>query len=148
MIRLPREKLADLVPLAREGSVDEDRVEDSVQRIKRYLNQQGYWKADASAAREEGDGTLTIVFTIRTGAQYVSAEGVEIDGNRSVPIEQLRPALVKLQAERRLRGIQPERRSQCDRRGRISVSGTRRRRSTRAQTSSIRRRPGRGSSGR
>ena len=45
---LPREKLAELVPLAREGSVDEDLVEDSVQRIKRYLNQQGYWKADAT----------------------------------------------------------------------------------------------------
>ena len=31
---IPREKLADLVPLAREGSVEEDRVEDSVQRIR------------------------------------------------------------------------------------------------------------------
>ena len=63
------------MPLAREGSVDEDLVEDSVQRIKRYLNQQGYWKADATVEREEGDGTLTIVFTVRKGAHYVDQPG-------------------------------------------------------------------------
>jgi outer membrane protein insertion porin family len=95
---IPRDRLAELVPLAREGSVDEDRIEDSVQRIKRYLNQQGYWKADATVAREEGESTLAIVFTIRRGAQYRVSEGVEVTGNRSVSIEQLRPALVKLQA--------------------------------------------------
>ena len=60
--------------------------------------QQGYWKADATVEREEGDGRLTIVFTVRKGAQYRIADGVDIHGNRSVPIEQLRPALVKLQA--------------------------------------------------
>jgi outer membrane protein insertion porin family len=94
---LPRDRLAELVPLAREGSVDEDLVEDAVQRIKRYLNQQGYWKADATVAREEGEGTLTIAFTVRRGAQYRVSDGVEVQGNKSVPIEQLRPALMKLQ---------------------------------------------------
>lgn len=95
---IPRDRLAELVPLAREGSVDEDLIEDAVQRIKRYLNQQGYWKADATVERQEGEGRLTILFTVRKGAQYRVAEGVDIQGNKSVPIEQLRPALVKLQA--------------------------------------------------
>jgi outer membrane protein assembly complex protein YaeT len=95
---IPRDRLAELVPLAREGSVDEDLVEDSIQRIKRHLNQEGYWKADATVEREQGDGTLTIVFTVRRGAQYRVSGGVDVQGNRSVPIEQLRPALVKLQA--------------------------------------------------
>jgi outer membrane protein insertion porin family len=95
---LPRDRLAELVPLAREGSVDEDLVEDAIQRIKRYLNGQGYWKADATAQRETGDGTLTIAFTIHKGAHYVVSQGVEVQGNRTVPIEQLRPALLKLQA--------------------------------------------------
>ncbi|MDQ3347623.1 MAG: hypothetical protein M3545_06615, partial [Acidobacteriota bacterium] len=93
---IPRDRLAELVPLAREGSVAEDLIEDSVQRIKQYLNQQGYWKAEATVDRDEGDGTLAIVFTIRRGAQYRVARGVDVHGNRSVPIEQLRPALVKL----------------------------------------------------
>lgn len=94
---IPRDRLAELVPLAREGSVSEDILEDSVQRIKRYLNQQGYWKADATVERNEGEGTLAIVFTIRRGAQYRVAGGAEVQGNGSVPIEQLRPALVNLE---------------------------------------------------
>jgi outer membrane protein insertion porin family len=95
---LPQDKLAELVPVAREGSVDEDLVEDSIQRIKGYLNQQGYWKADASAERQEGQGTLTVAFTVRRGLHYRIADGVEVVGNRTVPLEQLRPALARLQA--------------------------------------------------
>jgi outer membrane protein insertion porin family len=96
---LPRDKHTELVPIAREASVDEDLIEDSIQRIRTLLNQQGYWKADASTVRQEGNGTLRIVFTVRRGPQYRIAEsGVEIAGNRAVTIEQLRPALAKLQA--------------------------------------------------
>ena len=96
---LPKDKLAELVPIAREASVDEDLIEDSIQRIRTFLNQQGYWKADASAARREGDGTLRIVFNVRRGAQYRIAEpGVAIEGNRAIPIDQIRPALVRLEA--------------------------------------------------
>jgi outer membrane protein insertion porin family len=96
---LPKEKRAELVPVAREASVDEDLIEDSIQRIRTFLNQQGHWKADATASREEGDGTLRIVFTVNRGAQYRVAErGVEIRGNHAVGSDQFRPALVKLQA--------------------------------------------------
>ncbi len=95
---LPQDKHAELVPIAREGSVDQDLIEDSIQRIKSYLNQQGYWKADASADRQEAQGTLTVAFTVRRGPHYRIADGVEVVGNQSVPIEQLRPALAKLQA--------------------------------------------------
>ena len=95
---LPQDKLAELAPIAREGSVDQDLIEDSIQRIKSYLNQQGYWKADASAERQEGQGTLTVAFTVRRGLPYRIADGVEVVGNQHVPLEQLRPALAKLQA--------------------------------------------------
>ena len=95
---LPREKRAELVPVARESSVDEDLIEDSIQRIRTFLNQQGHWKADATASREEGDGTLRIVFTVHRGPQYrVADRGVEIRGNQAVPTDQFRTALVKLQ---------------------------------------------------
>ena len=95
---LPQDKLAELAPIAREGSVDQDLIEDSIQRIKSYLTQQGYWKADASAERQEGQGTLTVAFTVRRGLPYRIADGVEVVGNQTVPLEQLRPALAKLQA--------------------------------------------------
>jgi outer membrane protein insertion porin family len=95
---LPKDKLNELVPVAREVSVDEDLIEDSIQRIRTLLRSQGYWKADASATREEGDGTLRIVFTVRRGSQYrIVGAGVEVNGNRAVPVEQLRPALARLQ---------------------------------------------------
>lgn len=95
---LPKDKLAELVPVEREGSVDQDLIEDSIQRIERYLNQLGYWKAAAQAERQEADGMLTIAFTVRRGLQYRIADGVEVQGNRAVPLEQLRPALARLQA--------------------------------------------------
>lgn len=96
---LPKEKRAELVPVAREATVDEDLIEDSLQRIRTFLNQQGHWKADATATREEGDGTLRIVFTVRRGPQYrVGDRGVEIRGNQAVAADQFRAALVKLQA--------------------------------------------------
>jgi outer membrane protein insertion porin family len=96
---IPKEKRSELVPIAKEASVDEDLIEDAVQRIRTFLNQQGHWKADAAARREEGDGTLRIVFTVHRGPQYrVSDRGVEMRGNRAIPTEQFRAALVKLQA--------------------------------------------------
>jgi len=96
---LPKEKRGELVPVARESSVDEDLIEDSIQRIRTSLNQQGHWKADATAAREQGDGTLRIVFTVRRGPQYRVAErGTELRGNQSVATDQFRPSLVRLQA--------------------------------------------------
>jgi len=96
---IPKEKQSELVPIEREASVDEDLIEDAIQRIRTFLNQQGHWKADATASRQEGDGTLRVVFTVHRGPQYrVTDRGVEMRGNRAIPTEQFRAALVKLQA--------------------------------------------------
>ena len=96
---IPKDKRSDLVPIEREASVDQDLIEDAIQRIRTFLNQQGHWKADATASREEGEGTLRVVFTVHRGPQYrVSDRGVEIRGNRAIGTEQFRAALVKLQA--------------------------------------------------
>jgi outer membrane protein insertion porin family len=95
---LPRGKREDLVPVEREGSVDEDLLEDSSRRIVEALHQQGYWKAQATHERRETDGRLTILFTVHRGAQYrVQEGGVEISGAEAVPMEELRP-LVRLSA--------------------------------------------------
>ena len=95
---IPKEKRSELVPIAREASVDEDLIEDAIQRIRGFLNQQGHWKADATTSREEGEGTLRVVFNVHRGPQYrVSDRGVEIRGNRAVTTDQFRTALVRLQ---------------------------------------------------
>ena len=94
--RIPRDDLDDLVTIQREGSVDEDLLEDTDRRIASHLHQQGYWKATVSHARKESDDTLAVVFRINRGLLYRVAADVSIIGNHAVPIEELRP-LVKLE---------------------------------------------------
>lgn len=92
---LPKDKLDELVPIEREGSVDQDLLEDSARRITEYLNQLGHWKAEvAPPERREADGRLTLVFNVKRGRLYHVAPGaVEVTGNASVPVEELRPLL-------------------------------------------------------
>jgi outer membrane protein insertion porin family len=90
---LPKADIDALVPVEREGSVDQDLLEDSAGRIEEHLRQQGYWKAEVNPpARREENGRLSIVFTVHRGALYhVAPAGVEISGNRAVSPEELRP---------------------------------------------------------
>jgi outer membrane protein insertion porin family len=92
---VPSARRDELVPVDREGSVDEDLLEDSSQRIRDYLRQEGNCKGDVSVEPRETAGRLTIVFTVRKGPLCrVAPEGVEVSGNTSVPIEDLRPLIV------------------------------------------------------
>jgi outer membrane protein insertion porin family len=90
---LPKDRLEELVPVRREGSVDIDILEDSERRIVQFLNRQGYWKASATATRREQDGRVEIVFTVRRGLQYRIADGPRLTGNVSLPAEEIRPVL-------------------------------------------------------
>jgi outer membrane protein insertion porin family len=90
----PKEKLAELVPIEREGSIDEDLLEDSSHRIEEYLRQQGYYKARVTHERQEQSGVLTIVFHINRDRLYhVASGGVEISGNQSIPVEELKSSI-------------------------------------------------------
>jgi outer membrane protein assembly factor BamA len=94
---LPADEREALAPFQREGSVDEDLIEDSVQRIRDYLREQGYWKADVTVDPQRADGTLNVAFTVRKGPLYrVAADGVRITGNKAIRIEELRPLVVSL----------------------------------------------------
>ena len=92
---LPKDKIAELVPIEREGSVDQDLLEDSARRITEYLNQQGYWKAEVTPPeRTEADGRLTLVFNVNRGRLYrVAPGGIEVTGNQTIGIDVLRPLL-------------------------------------------------------
>lgn len=98
---LPKDKIAELVPIEREGSVDQDLLEDAARRITDYLNQEGYWKAEVTAPeRKEAEGRLTLLFHVKRGALYhVGPGGVEVSGNQSLSIEELRPVLKMAQGE-------------------------------------------------
>jgi outer membrane protein assembly complex protein YaeT len=94
---LPKDRLEDLVPVRREGSVDIDILEDSERRIVGYLNQQGYWKATATAARTETAGRVDIVFTVNKGARYRVDGGPQVTGNASVPVAIIQEQVANLE---------------------------------------------------
>ena len=96
---LPSDRRAELVPVEREGSVDEDLLEDSSNRIEEYLRTQGHRDARAPHAREEKNGELVITFAVTRGRQFTVAT-YEISGNASVPLSEFESSL-------RLRDGQP-----------------------------------------
>jgi outer membrane protein assembly complex protein YaeT len=93
---LPGDERDRLVPIAAEGSADEDLLEDSSNRIQEYLRAQGYRDATAVYTRESGDDELRITFTVRRGPQYRVA-AVELTGSVALPEAEIAP-LVTLRA--------------------------------------------------
>jgi len=77
-----------LVPVEREGSVDEDLLEDADRRIESFLNGLGYRDATVGHSREiEGD-ELSIVFTVDRGRLHEIGE-VVFNGPAAVPTAEL-----------------------------------------------------------
>ena len=95
---LPADKRAELVPIEREGSVDEDILEDAAHRITDYLQQLGYWKADVpTPERRQENGRLTIVFNVVRGPLFrVAPGGVQVDGMTVITLEEIRDYLKTL----------------------------------------------------
>ncbi len=89
---LPAKDRPDLVPIAREGSADEDLLEDSQRRIEAYLHGQGYRDARVTFTRTEADGALRIVFSVQDGPLFRVAS-VELAGAASIDAAGLRPLL-------------------------------------------------------
>jgi outer membrane protein insertion porin family len=89
---LPSDRRDDLVPVAREGSADEDLLEDSSNRIEDFLRAQGYRDAAAPHSREEVGGELLVTFTVQKGPQYRVGR-IEIQGNSSIPASIIEPTL-------------------------------------------------------
>src|SRR5207244_9678778 len=67
---LPADRRSELVPVEREGSADEDLLEDASARIEEFLRAQGYRRAVAPHVREQSGGELLITFNVRKGQLY------------------------------------------------------------------------------
>jgi outer membrane protein assembly complex protein YaeT len=96
---LPSDRKDELVPIAREGSADEDILEDATNRIEDLLRSQGYRNASAPHSREERNNELIITFTVRKGPQYRVGR-VDLSGNSAI-------SLTELQQHLRIRPGQP-----------------------------------------
>ena len=87
-----------LVPIAREHSVDEDLLEDSKFGIERHFRERGYCIPRADYQRGEAGppkagakaDVLRVTFTIAHGPQCV-VEQAEVTGNTSIPSADLLP---------------------------------------------------------
>jgi outer membrane protein insertion porin family len=89
---LPENTRTELVPIEREGSADEDLLEDSSNRIEEFLRAQGYRDARAPFTRREENGRLLITFDVRRGPQHIVGP-VDISGGASLDLPDLRSAL-------------------------------------------------------
>jgi outer membrane protein insertion porin family len=80
---IPTSRQEELIPVKREGSIDEDLLEDSKRRIESYLHGRGHWRADVSYARRATPAGLDLVFTIREGAVFRIAD-VKVTGEKAM----------------------------------------------------------------
>ena len=85
---VPEGDPSELVPVEREGSVDEDLLEDADRRIEGFLNGLGYRDAAVRHSRETEGDELSIVFTIDRGRLY-EVGSVVFNGSVSVPTAEL-----------------------------------------------------------
>ena len=85
---IPGADPADLVPVAREGAVDEDLLEDADRRIASTLNGLGYRDARVNHTRESDGDELSIIFMVDRGPLYEIVQ-VVFTGNRAVTPEAL-----------------------------------------------------------
>jgi outer membrane protein insertion porin family len=89
---VPASTRTELVPVEREGSVDEDLLEDSTNRIEEYFRNLGYREAKAPHSRENVNGELVITFAVTKGREY-RVSTVEISGNQTIPSADFSAAL-------------------------------------------------------
>jgi outer membrane protein insertion porin family len=89
---LPGNVRDELVPIEREGSADEDLLEDSSNRIEQYLRAEGYRDARAPHKREERGTELVIAFDVRKGPQY-RVGAVEFAGDTALQSTDIRSSL-------------------------------------------------------
>ena len=81
---VPGENLHALAAVEREGTVDEDLLEDAGRRIARRLHDRGYRDAVVEHVREADGEELSIVFHVERGSLYELA-AVGFSGNGRVP---------------------------------------------------------------
>ena len=89
---VPGARLADLVPVAREASVDEDLLEDADQRIAGHLQALGYGDAAVTHTRDGDEDRLSIVFRVTRGPLY-RVRAVAVRGNQAVADDRVRSIL-------------------------------------------------------
>jgi outer membrane protein assembly complex protein YaeT len=86
---VPDAPLAELVPVEKEGSIDEDLLEDSSLRVETHLRSLGYRDARVTYLRLADPGVLSVVFTVDRGDEFQVHE-VRFEGHQALSVAELR----------------------------------------------------------
>ena len=90
---LPATRKDEAAAIRREGTIDEDMLENEERSLEDELRAQGFRDAEASYTREAvGPEDVQIVFTVKRGPQYRVAR-VEVAGNRYLSRAAFQPSL-------------------------------------------------------
>ena len=89
---VPSRMRRELVPIEREGSLDQDLLEDSANRIRGYFQAQGCRDADVTYTPTPRNGELALVFHVKKGPQFHVAK-VDVTGATAIPAVELLPRL-------------------------------------------------------
>ena len=82
-----------LLPFLDRAGYDEALLLQSVQRIKTWYQQQGYYKVTVESQERPTNGTLEIVITVDPGPEH-TLEGIDFAGNEEVSDDTLRELVV------------------------------------------------------
>ena len=77
------------------GKYHRDNLEQDVQKLKEYYNNQGFFEASVSVVTETGDdiGDIYLRFVVSEGVRY-QVRNISFEGNKRIPEAQLREGLV------------------------------------------------------
>jgi outer membrane protein assembly factor BamA len=85
---IPSRQRDDLVPVRREGSVDEDLLEDSERAIEAYLFGEGFRDATADLTRTGDDQEQRVIVSVKRGLRY-EVRDVRFEGHRSLSSDEI-----------------------------------------------------------
>lgn len=87
--RVSKRTIRRLIPIYDENSVDRDLVDEGERNLTSYLQSKGFFDAKVGAKLETGTEALRVSYTIEPGKRH-KVEGVYLQGNRSIPDEDLK----------------------------------------------------------
>lgn len=101
---LSAEQRHQLLPILRQGGLDEATLEEGRLNLLDYVQRQGYFFAEVTVTRAEADDRVRVRYEIQRGRRY-ALRAIRVEGTSAVTLEQLRPRLGSVIGGRWGRGL-------------------------------------------
>jgi len=114
-ISLSMEERRQLLPILRQGGLDDATVEEGRLNVLDHVQRQGYFFAEAKVTRTEENGRVHLRYTVERGRRY-ALRAIRLEGTSALTLEQIRPRLGSLLGGRWGRGLTSRQLMQRDQR--------------------------------